>query len=184
VNDPAGTLTEPRVLRDGFVVLPALLSRQELARVRDAVDALLAGPLPPGCERPHNTLAPLRWSDELVDGLLADERRVARIAKAAGACDLRWISAYVSVKAPGSGALWWHQDWWCWDHPISYRPAPGQLALLCYLSATTPASGALRVLPGSHRRSSDLHAVLPEAHTLESGSSARSIRRWATTSTR
>jgi hypothetical protein len=35
------------------------------------------------------------------------------------------ISGYLSVKEPRTGALDWHQDWWCWDHPVSFEePAP------------------------------------------------------------
>ncbi|HEY2570295.1 MAG TPA: phytanoyl-CoA dioxygenase family protein [Solirubrobacteraceae bacterium] len=81
--------------------------------------------------------------------------------------DLRWISGYVSIKEPRTPPLWWHQDWWCWDHAVSFRPAPAQLALLIYLSDTDSANGALRVLPGSHLRSSPIHALLPEAHGAE-----------------
>jgi ectoine hydroxylase-related dioxygenase (phytanoyl-CoA dioxygenase family) len=88
----------------------------------------------------------------------------ARWAAATAGDDLRWISAYISVRPARTPPLWWHQDWWCWDHPVSLRPAVAQVAVLCYLSDTTPETGALRVLPGSHRRSVPLHATLPEAH--------------------
>jgi ectoine hydroxylase-related dioxygenase (phytanoyl-CoA dioxygenase family) len=78
--------------------------------------------------------------------------------------DLKWISAYLSTKPPHSPVLWWHQDWWCWDHPISfYRTAP-QVALLCYLTDTNKQNGALRTLPGSHHSSNTMHRVLPEPH--------------------
>lgn len=40
---------------------------------------------------------------------------------------------------------------------------------MCYLSPTTAHTGALRVLPGSHHKSSPLHAFLPEAHTDAAG---------------
>jgi ectoine hydroxylase-related dioxygenase (phytanoyl-CoA dioxygenase family) len=92
-----------------------------------------------------------------------------RLAAATGAEDLRWISAYISTKEPRSGALWWHQDWWCWDHPVAYRPPAPQIAVLCHLMATDAGNGALRVLPGSHRRSAALHAVLPAAHAESTG---------------
>ena len=87
----------------------------------------------------------------------------SRIAEAVIARDLRWISGYVSVKAPHSGPVWWHQDWWCWAHPISFHPEPAQVALLCYLIDTTVENGALRILPGTHHRSIGLHSALGEA---------------------
>jgi hypothetical protein len=177
---PAEAMAAPRTVRrrltraddasffdDGFVVLRGFLEEAEVAEVRRAVDSALAAPLPPGCERPHNTLVPLRWNDTIVDRLLSSRHRVSRLARALGADDLRWISGYVSVKDRNSAALWWHQDWWCWDHPVTYRRAAPQAAVLTYLSPTSATTGALRVLPGSHRRSVPLHAALPEAHARQ-----------------
>jgi ectoine hydroxylase-related dioxygenase (phytanoyl-CoA dioxygenase family) len=152
---------------DGFTLIEGLVERHELPAVRAEVERVLAGPLPPGCERPHNTLAPLAWDAPIVNRLLASRERRRVLADALAAQDLRWISGYVSVKDPRSEALEWHQDWWCWDHPVSFRPAASQVALLCYLSDTSEQSGALRVLPGSHRGSDVLHALLPEAHAQE-----------------
>src|SRR5262245_62574851 len=43
---------------------------------------------------------------------------------------------YASTKAARSPALSWHQDWWCWDHAVTYRPAAPQVAILCFLSDT------------------------------------------------
>jgi ectoine hydroxylase-related dioxygenase (phytanoyl-CoA dioxygenase family) len=71
---------------------------------------------------------------------------------------------YVSVKEPYRPPLWWHQDWWCWDHPVSYRQTAPQIAVLCYLTDTNAQNGALRILPASHRKSAPIHTVLPEAH--------------------
>jgi ectoine hydroxylase-related dioxygenase (phytanoyl-CoA dioxygenase family) len=150
---------------DGYAVLEGFVGADELPTLRAAVEEHLARPLPPGCERPSNTLAPLACGDPLLDLVLGDDRRVERLRRTLGATDLRWISGYVSTKPARSGPLWWHQDWWCWDHPVSYRPGAPQVAVLVYLTPTTERSGALRVLPGSHRRSLPLHALLPEAHT-------------------
>jgi hypothetical protein len=155
--------------RSGYAVLEAFLRPSELDALRADVDAALAGPLPPGCERPHNTLAPLRWNERIVTRVLSCGARQRDLAQAVGADDLRWISAYISVKTARSGALWWHQDWWCWDHPVSYRRDATQIAVLCYLTDTTARNAALRVLPGTHHHSVALHAALPEAHTHEAG---------------
>jgi ectoine hydroxylase-related dioxygenase (phytanoyl-CoA dioxygenase family) len=145
-------------------VLRRFLHASELSPLRAAVDHVLTAPLPRGCERPHNTLTPLRWNDEIVERVLDSDRRANALVQAVGAEDLRWISAYVSVKNARSAALWWHQDWWCWDHQVSYRPSAVQVAVLCYLNDTTARNGALRVLPGTHHKSIALHAALPEAH--------------------
>lgn len=122
----------------------------------------------PGCP-PGDSNRWTQQSDRLLghkDGsvtYLARNIAESRIAEAVIARDLRWISGYVSVKAPHSGPVWWHQDWWCWAHPISFHPEPAQVALLCYLIDTTVENGALRILPGTHHRSIGLHSALGEA---------------------
>jgi Phytanoyl-CoA dioxygenase (PhyH) len=156
----------------GFVLLPGLLTADEVETFAEHADRLAETPPAGACERPNNTLLPLRWDDPIVTGTLGAEHRLRRIERALAATDLRWISGYLSTKAPASPPLWWHQDWWCWDHPISFRRPAAQVAIACYLTDTTEANGALRVLPGSHLRSHPVHAVLPEAHSAESGALA------------
>lgn len=152
------------LLTDGFVRVPGLIASTDLSRFRAGIAAALTKPVPAGCERPHNTLVPLRWCEPAVASFLGSGRLTAALRGATEARDLRWISGYVSIKDPGSPPLWWHQDWWCWDHPVSYRREAPQVALLCYLEDTDASNGALRVLPGSHRHGLPLHACLPEAH--------------------
>lgn len=151
-------------VRDGFVVLDRFLDGSEIAEIQPAVESLVASSPDSPCSRPHNTLLPLRWNDRIVQLLLASTRRVQVLTEALDAADLKWISGYVSIKDARSPALWWHQDWWCWDHTVSYRRAATQVAVLCYLTTTNIHNGALRVLPGSHHRSLQIHASLPEPH--------------------
>src|SRR6266851_2201843 len=80
---------------------------------------------------PHNILVPLRWNDPIVRLLPKSDRRVQALTDGLRADDLKWISGYVSVKEPHSPPLWWHQDWWCWDHPLSYRRMAPQIGVLC-----------------------------------------------------
>lgn len=140
------------------------MDRFEVAEVRKVVESLPNSLRDLACVRPHNTLLPLRWNDHIVQLALSSEPRLQRLRDALPGDDLKWISGYVSTKEAHSQALWWHQDWWCWDHPVSYQRAAAQVAILCYLTDTGPHNGALRVLPGSHLRSAPIHAVLPETH--------------------
>jgi ectoine hydroxylase-related dioxygenase (phytanoyl-CoA dioxygenase family) len=150
---------------DGFVIIKEFLTSWEVAQMRSAIELREISDLDHGCARPHNTLLALRWNDSIVQKVLCCGNRVARLAAAVGADDLRWISGYVSVKEPYSPPLWWHQDWWCWDHPVTYQTAAVQIAVLIYLMDVGGHNGGLRLLPGSHRRSSAIHALLPEAHS-------------------
>jgi len=149
---------------DGFVVLDEFLDEDDLIGIRQAVDKCVGSSQGTACPRPHNTLLPLRWNDRIVQLLLSSDRRVQVLTETLRADDLKWISGYVSIKEPHSPPLWWHQDWWCWDHAVSLQRAAPQVAVLCYLAATDLQNGALRVLPGSHHRSSRIHAALPEPH--------------------
>jgi ectoine hydroxylase-related dioxygenase (phytanoyl-CoA dioxygenase family) len=161
------TSSARRFASDGYLHLERFVDPGELPDLRAEVERVLAAPPAPGCERPHNVLAPLGWEHPIVAAVLGDADRMERLRRALDARDLRWISAYVSAKPPCSAALAWHQDWWCWDQPVSYRRAAPQVAVLCYLGDTTRATGALRVLPGTHHRSVDLHRALPEAHSVD-----------------
>ena len=76
-------------------------------------------------------------------------------------------SAFCLSKPPHAPPLYWHQDWWGWDEPISGLPTPAQVFLMYYLTDTTPENGCLRVIPGTHCRRIELHDLLPSAHSEE-----------------
>ena len=76
---------------------------------------------------------------------------------------IRWLAGYLISKPPHSPALFWHQDWWGWDHDLSYTERLLGLGAMIYLSDTCRQNGCLRVIPGSHRRRHRLHD-LPVAH--------------------
>jgi hypothetical protein len=76
-------------------------------------------------------------------------------------------SAFCLSKPPHAPPLYWHQDWWGWDEPVSGLPTPSQVFLMYYLTDTTRENGCLRVLPGTHCRRIDLHDLLPSAHSEE-----------------
>jgi hypothetical protein len=175
VGCPQAVRTSPpsraSLARDGYVVLPSFLTEAEVGSLRPVVERLVATGGGETCARPHNTLVPLRWTDSVVGVVAGDHRRMKRLTGAINAPDLRWISGYVTVKDPHSLPLWWHQDWWCWSHPISYQQAAMQLAVVCYLVDTAPGNGGLRLLPRSHQRSHPVHAALPVGHRRESAAS-------------
>ena len=163
---------ETSFVGNGFAVLEGFANEEELKDLAPLVESILTSSHELACTRPHNTLVPLRWNDPIVRLLLESDARMQALADALRADDLKWISGYVSVKEAHSPPLWWHQDWWCWDHPATYRPTTSQVALLCYLADTTAENGALRVLPGSHLKSAPIHAVLPAAN----GAAAKELR--------
>jgi hypothetical protein len=152
---------------DGWCSIPTFIDAGELESARIALSEALSAPRQSCARRPGNHLVLLRWLDRVVGCLLGSKRRIAQLRELTRAADLRWLSGYASIKPPYSPPLWWHQDWWCWNHPVSFERPAAQVAVLCYLTDTSESNGALRILPGSHRRSTSLHAALPEAHAQD-----------------
>ena len=80
--------------------------------------------------------------------------------------DTVFSSGYLISKPAKSPPLFWHQDWWGWDHPSSYTSTVAQFFVMIYLQKTDRENGCLRVIPGSHRKDFELLSSL-EAHTDE-----------------
>ncbi len=77
----------------------------------------------------------------------------------------KFWSAFMLSKPPNGPPLYWHQDWWAWDDPVSLRPEPPQIFLMYYLTDTNRENGCLRVIPGTQRKRIPLHDLIREAHT-------------------
>src|SRR5215510_3272955 len=153
--------TDFSIEADGWAVIPGFLDAEELSSVRANLASSLLARAPTCVRQPGNDLLPLRWDDVIVAKILRSKAHVQQIRGALAASDLKWLSGYLSAKAPESPALWRHQDWWCWDHPISFGLAAPQAAVLYYLDDTNERSGALRVLAGSHHATTPIHSELP-----------------------
>jgi hypothetical protein len=151
----------------GWALIRHFLDPSELQQTIADVSNVILLPRQSCMNRQGNDLIPLRWNDTIIARILHSPPRVQRLRDLLRARDLRWLSGYVSSKAPCSPTLWWHQDWWCWNHPISFRRSATQVAVLCYLSDTSEKNGALRVLSGSHLKSVPLHRQLPQPHGEE-----------------
>lgn len=156
--------------RDGYCHISNLLAPLELATIKRHADPILSMPPHPGMSRPGNDLSALRWNDPIVLNALTSATFIQAVRQASAATDLKWLSGYLSSKQPHSPALAWHQDWWCWDHSISFERQAAQLAVLVYLTQTTTENGALRLLPRSHRCCVPLHAEILEPHSAAANS--------------
>lgn len=153
--------------RTGWTRLPSFVSLEELEQLRDQIPAARARAGMACIDRPGNELVALPWDSAIVRAMLASRMRRARLVTALEAPDLKWISGYLSIKGPRTPPLYWHQDWWCWDHDVSYADAAPQIAVLVYLEAAYADNGALRLMTGSHRRRVAMHDVLPDPHGTE-----------------
>ena len=97
-------------------------------------------------------------------GMLIGNEELKEIFRKLGFDDTRFSSGYIISKPNNSPALFWHQDWWGWDHPLSYTVQIAQVFVMIYLQDTHPQNGCLRVIPRSHRSYHPLH-LNQKAHT-------------------
>lgn len=156
---------------DGFEIVHDLLDDSMLSRLRAYCDRRLAAEDPSHFSRfsYHGSMLALDpLSEEVVADLVSWPRAISALQER-GFDDPRWLSAYLISKPPHSPPLWWHQDWWAWDEPVSHAPFPPQMFIMYYLSDVDQRNGALRVIPGSHRIDHPLARVLPDAHGREIG---------------
>ncbi len=153
-----------RLFDDGYAVVEDVLDGPALARLQ----ALAAGCVADLTEahrakyRSEGSLIPVADYPAFAEfiahpGLLSAFDRL-------GLEDVRFTSGYVISKPPRGPALFWHQDWWGWDDPISYTDRLAQFFVFLYLTDTTPENGCLRVVPGTHRRRHPMHDMM-EAHS-------------------
>ena len=161
VWDPA--LARRRLVEDGYCRIPGVLDPVFLGAVQEMAAAVLDTV---GAE--HRA----RWRSQGSLVALADHPPFAALIaypglqemfSRLGLDDTRFTSGYLISKPPGGPALFWHQDWWGWRHPISRTGRIAQIALFLYLTDTRRENGCLRVIPGSHRRPHPLHDVI-DAH--------------------
>ena len=153
-----------QLLDDGYCRVPGVLGAASLAAAREMAGAALAataGAAHRAQWRSQGSLVPL--SDHPPSAALVADPALRETFARLGLDGARFSSGYVISKPPGGPALFWHQDWWGWRHPISRTGRIAQVALFLYMTDTRRENGCLRVIPGSHRRPHPLHEVL-DAH--------------------
>ncbi len=162
------TATDKRrqLLRDGFCLFEGILDCDLLKQTRKISDALLDGQPPEHFEQQKSTGSMISVFD---DPAFAELVRCPAAIAALGSLGFphpKWWSGFVISKPPQSPPLFWHQDWWGWNHPVSYDdPVPQQVFLMYYTVDTAPGNGCLRLIPGSHLIRHRLHDAVPDPHT-------------------
>ncbi|MBV7337144.1 phytanoyl-CoA dioxygenase family protein [Chloroflexi bacterium TSY] len=153
-----------QLIEDGYCVCENILDAGMLERVRKTSDQLLAAQSPEHFEAQKSTGSMISVYDDPFFAELVAYQPARDALTLLGYPKPRWSSGFVISKPPKSPALFWHQDWWGWNDPISYMDVPQQLFLMYYLVDTKVFNGCLRVLKGSHRKRHSMHDLLPEAH--------------------
>ena len=161
-----------KLLRDGYCVLEQILSPEMLERVRVASDDLIAAQPAEHFDRYKSTGSMISVYDDPFFAELVAYQPALDALDSLGFPDSRWTSGFVISKPGHSPPLFWHQDWWAWNDPVSYTDLPLQLFLMYYLVDTSIENGCLRVIAGSHRKRHPIHDAVHTTHSEELGRAA------------
>ena len=155
-----------QLIEEGYCVLEDMLDAATLQHTRDvsmkAVRALTEEQLE--ATRAPGTLINSNHQPGLAECVGNPKALAALEAMGFGEC-MFWKAVIIS-KPGQSPRLYWHQDCMMWDDPRAYSDYSPMIFLMYYLDDTTRENGCLRLLPGTHRRWHELHAM-GEAHTKD-----------------
>jgi hypothetical protein len=154
-----------QLIRDGFCVFESILNKTMVSRVTDASNRLLDAQDSEHFESQKSTGSLVCvWDDPFFSELIGWQPALDALSSL-GYDRPTFSTGFVISKPAESPPLFWHQDWWGWNHLHSYTPEPQQIFLMYYLIDTTPVNGCLRLIPGSHLKRHAMHDEFPEAHT-------------------
>ena len=149
-----------QLINEGYCILPKVAPPRLIEEIREVTDELIDALTPAEQERyrlqgslievlKHSSMAELISLPSAIDAL-----------RSLGFAQPKFFSGYIISKPPREApALYWHQDWFGWDEPISYTETPVQFFLMYYLIDTNRNNGCLRVIPRSHLVRHELHDV-------------------------
>ncbi|HEX6144996.1 MAG TPA: phytanoyl-CoA dioxygenase family protein [Geminicoccaceae bacterium] len=142
------TLDDDRIARyraDGYLCPLTVLEPAEAARFRaalEAAEAAAGGALPaPFRHKPHLVY---RWAQELI----RHPRILDAVEDLIGPDILAWETVFFIKEPKTPDFISWHQDITYWGLDYEGDVVTAWLAL----SPSTPLSGCMRVVPGTHRR--------------------------------
>ncbi|SHI43762.1 Phytanoyl-CoA dioxygenase (PhyH) [Roseomonas rosea] len=139
--------------RDGVVFPLRVLEEAEAAGLHARLEELegaRAGRLPPAANAKPHLLLPWLWD------LVHDPRIVGPVEDILGPDLLCWGTSFISKRADDGRYVSWHQDATHWD-----LSSPEAVTAWIALTPSTPETGCVRMLPGTHAEQ------LPHGHTQD-----------------
>jgi len=158
-KDTAKSALADTLLREGFCVVPDVLTPDMVAALSAATDRVIDAMDTQERERTGNQgiVFQMIYQEPAFQQLIAWPAALAALA-GLGFSSPRYWSGYIVCKEPHTpAATYWHQDWPFWDESISREIEPCQTFLMYYLSDTTIDNGCLRVIPRTHMKRIPLH---------------------------
>ncbi|HCK12845.1 TPA: hypothetical protein DHW51_01885 [Candidatus Poribacteria bacterium] len=157
--------TREQMLRDGYCVIPDILSQDFLQELRQESDHLNDTMEHHPDTKYQGTHLGIRYEDNEVMCRLAEWKPARHALEEIGFGDFIHLgSLIILTKEPFAPALYWHQDWMRWEDPLSCTPWPQTIFLSYYLEDTTIENGCFKIIPGTHLKRIPLHDQLVTAH--------------------
>ena len=136
-------------LSKGASLVPSVLCDPFLSELREFCTERVVGYMPSGIHK-DSPAAPVSPD---VPQFLAAIQRGAEALEGLGFKDIRFHSGALIPKWLGEGRRGFHVDAWYFETTLDmWREIPPQVGLLCYLDDAREDTGALIIVPTSHRR--------------------------------
>ncbi len=153
------------MLRDGYCVIPDILSEDFLEELRCETDRLNDTMEHHPDTKYQGTHLSIKFEENSFMRRLSGCQPARQALEELGFGDFkRGGGVIILTKEPNAPALYWHQDWMRWNDPLSCTPWPQTIFLSYYLEETGIENGCLRVIPGTHLKRIPLHDRMVTAH--------------------
>ena len=154
-----------QMLRDGYCVIPDILSPEFLLELGQESDRLNDTMEHHPDTKYQGTHLGIRYEDNAIMRRLAEWQPARQALEQMGFGDFKHGGGLIVLtKEPYAPALYWHQDWGQWNDPLSCTPWPQKIFLSYYLEDTSLENGCFQVIPGTHLKRIPLHDQLVTAH--------------------
>ena len=154
-----------QMLRDGYCVIPDILSDDFLEELRRETDRLNDTMEHHPDTKFQGTHIGIRYEDHEMMRRLSEWQPARQALKELGFGDFRpGTGLIILTKEPYGPALYWHQDWMRWNDPLSCSPWPQTVFVSYYLEETRVENGCLKIIPGTHLKRIPLHDQMVTAH--------------------
>ena len=119
--------------KDGFCVFKSALTLVDLKSIQNISLQAITNLSPDHRKRNKSQGSLILIADYPEFSTLIGHPVLREIFSQLGFTDPRFSSGYIISKPSFSPALFWHQDWWGWDHPVSYTNEIIQVFVMIYL---------------------------------------------------
>jgi hypothetical protein len=140
-----------RILEEGYIVFKNVFSKRDLDLIREVSLDAIRKQSNEHREKNKSQGSLILVADYPQFAELIGHEMLKDLFRKLECEDPKFNSGYIISKPKHGPALFWHQDWWAWQDPISYTEEIAQFFAMIYLQDTDDQNGCLRVIPGTHR---------------------------------